>query len=243
MQILQNIYSDAYIYHTYIFIWIIQFKILFKDLLCLFLKIHSHSQALALPQATEISLFSPLMAVGTNHHFPAATLLVCGHPYPDLGTKGSWDTCSGTHGLVWFTGDCSGSWGREEVGPGHSVLGAGWWQEVLMPLWPGLPRGVWRCQGALVGSAGHRPGLSLQVEGDGLQEAPPTHMGDLCILVALSYTFACVITSRAGRLKLPRVILGQATITTSFCCGDMTFDCLLATGFGSGPVAKAVSLA
>lgn len=94
-----------------------------------------------------------------------------------------------------------------------------------------------------MGSAGHRPGLFLQVEGDGLQEAPPTRMRDLCILVALNYTFACVITSHAGRLKLPRVILGQATITTSFCCGDMTFDCLLATGFGSGPVAKAVSLA
>lgn len=72
---------------------------------------------------------------------------------------------------------------------------------------------------------------------------PPTHLRGLCVLVALSYTFAWVITSRAGRLKLPRVILGRATITTSFCCGDVTFDCLIAAGFVSGPAAKAVSLA
>lgn len=70
-----------------------------------------------------------------------------------------------------------------------------------------------------------------------------THIRDFCILVALNYTFACAIISHASWLKLPRVILGQATITISLCCVDMTFDYLIATGSGSGPVAKAVSLA
>lgn len=79
--------------------------------------------------------------------------------------------------------------------------------------------------------------------GDEFQEASPTHIRDFCIVVALNYTFACVIPSNASWLKLPRVILGQATITISLCCVDMTFDHLIATGFGSGPVAKAVSLA
>jgi len=77
----------------------------------------------------------------------------------------------------------------------------------------------------------------------GFQETPLTHIRDLCILVALIYAFASVIISHASWLKLPRVILGQATITISLCCVDMTFDYLIATGFGSGPVAKAVSLA
>lgn len=102
---------------------------------------------------------------------------------------------------------------------------------------------VQRCRGAEGASAAHRAGLLLPVQGDRLQEAPPAHTRAFCVLVALNYASACVITSHAGRLKPPRVILGQATITTSFCCGDMTFDCLIAAGFGSGPVAKAVSLA
>lgn len=39
------------------------------------------------------------MAASTNHHFPAATVVVCGQTYSALGTKGSWDSSSGTHGL------------------------------------------------------------------------------------------------------------------------------------------------
>lgn len=168
-------------------------------------------------------------------------------PYPDLGTKGSWDTwhsqpCVIHGGLQWELGQGGGgSWpqcpGSRVVAPGPDapVSRAATW--------------VWRCQGALVAQGWSQTWAVSASEGNGrwgdgcLQEAPPIHISGLCILVALNYTFACVITSHAGRLKLPRVILGQATITTSFCCGDMTFDCLIATGFGSGPVAKAVSLA
>lgn len=76
--------------------------------------------------------------------------------------------------------------------------------------------------------------------GDGFQEAPPIHIREPWILVAPYYTFASVIISHASWIKLPRVILGQITITLSLCCVDMPFDCLIATGFGSGLVAKAV---
>lgn len=81
------------------------------------------------------------------------------------------------------------------------------------------------------------------MHGEGFQEASPTHFREPCVLVALDYTFACVIISHASWIKLTRVILGQATITLSLCCADMPFDCLIATGFGSGLEAKAVSLA
>lgn len=141
-------------------------------------------------------------------------------------------------------GDCSGNCGREEAVPGHRVLGAAWWLEVLPLLQPGLPCGEWKCQGALTAQCWPQRDTGLVRFGvePMFQEASPAHIGDLCILVALNYTFACVITSHASCLKLPRVILGQATITISLCCVDMTFDYLIATGFGSGPVAKAVSL-
>lgn len=78
--------------------------------------------------------------------------------------------------------------------------------------------------------------------GDGIQEAPAIHIRDPWILVVPYYAFVSVIFN-AGWFKLLRVILGQITIALSLCCVDMPFDCLIATGFGSGLIAKAVSLA
>lgn len=71
------------------------------------------------------------MAAITNHHFAAATLAGCGQPYPDLGTKGSWDTCPGTVASC-DSGTAAGA--GEEAGPGHGVLAAGWGLEVLVAL-------------------------------------------------------------------------------------------------------------
>lgn len=164
-----------------------------------------------------------------------------------MWTALSWSGDKGQLGhLPWHCGqpwlrDCSWGWGGGRSWPRcpGCRVGAGGAGGPVSRAAPWL----WRWQGTEWPRAGDRPGLLLPVQGHGLQEAPPAHTGGLCILVALHYTFACVTTSHAGRLKPPRVILGQATITTSFCCGDMTFDCLIAAGFGSGPAAKAVSLA
>lgn len=210
MQILQNIFRDIYIYYTHLFTQIINLKIIFQDLLCFFSWKFINVLKLWPSRRLLDYIFLLLMAASTNHHFPAATLVVCGQPYPALGTKGSWDTCSGTPGPVWFSGTA--------VGLGQAA-GRSWPQcpaSRVVPGGPGAPVATRGCGGVRVQwwpGAGHRPGLCLPVQGHGLQEAPPTHIPDLWILVALNYTFVRVITSHAGRLKLPRVILGQATIT------------------------------